>query len=174
MILKTEELSKYAKLCTTNQQEAERGIREAELYDIIPSIGAALYMQIDEHPEDYHELLEGGVGYNNTGCIGGIEMLHGLKRALAYYAEARICQGNNVQLDRYGANVKSNEYSSNADAKQIADEATYLHTIGDKAMASCVGYIKAHSAEPIYQPYIQRPDDTERANFDDITFLNRD
>lgn len=172
MILKAEELSVYAKKCTTNKIEAERGIREAEWYDIVPSIGAALYERIDQVPVDYEELLNGGVSFPHSGCVGGVGLLQGLKTAIAYFAEARICKGNNVQLDRFGANIKSNEYSSNADPSRISEEAVYLHTCGDKAMESVLGYIQSRKDDPLFAPFIQKPNDEERTTFESINFLN--
>lgn len=172
MILKVEELGTYAKKCTTNTAEAERGIREAEWYDVIPSIGAALYQRIEQVPVDYEELLEGGVTYVNGGCVGGVGMLQGLKTAIAYFAEARICQGNNVQLDRFGAVIKTSEYSSNAEDRRIADEANYLHTCGDKAMNSVLAYIASKKDAPLFAPFIQKPNDEERTTFESINFLN--
>ena len=172
MILKPSELTQYGKKCTTADEEATRGIREAEIFDVIPSIGATLYEQIEQRPYDYEELLEGGVAFNKTGCIGGAAMLLGLKMAIAYYAEARIAQNNNVQLDRFGAKVKNSEYSSQAEKEMIDSESVYLHTLGDKAMQSILDYLSTKKADPRYALYIQRPNDDERAQFEDITLVN--
>lgn len=174
MLVQYNELSQLAKRCTADQSEAERGIREAEWYDVIPKIGAPLYKAVEEHPERYADLLNCGSLFSLKGCTGGRAMNQGLKTAIAYYAEARICRGNNVQLDRFGAKVKDSEYSQSADYKEIDTEARYLESCGDKAMESVMGFLNAHAADLHYSAFVQEQHPSERNQFEEITFLNRD
>ena len=165
-----EEISKLARPCTTDQEMAEAMIAEAQRVDVKPRLGDALYLNLvgkDEFsiidgggasdqsfdfvvdsdpetvstvssPDKYDMLLNGGQW---TDDCGRSRLLTGLKTALAYFALARIVRDGNIQATTYGAVVKDDQYSAEAERTERQRQYRELFSQGDSYMAEVLNYL---------------------------------
>ncbi|MCR5863076.1 hypothetical protein LRS05_13480 [Flavobacterium sp. J372] len=85
-LITRDDIVKYRQIAKSlNNDKLNESILEAQLLDLKPLLGERLFDNIIALPEDYTELLDGGV-YTHD----GIEYSnYGLKMALAYFAYAR-------------------------------------------------------------------------------------
>lgn len=165
-----EEISKLARPCTTDQEIAEAMIAEAQRVDVKPRLGDALYLNlvgkdefsiidgggasdqsfdfvVDSEPETvstvssldkYDMLLNGGQWVDDCGRA---RLLTGLKTALAYFALARIVRDGNIQATTYGAVVKDDQYSVEAERTERQRQYRELFSQGDSYMAEVLNYL---------------------------------
>jgi hypothetical protein len=149
-LISYEEISQLARPCTTDREMAEAMIAEAQRVEIKPRLGDALYLKIlaDEPEERLGVLLNGGIWKDNC----GEHLLTGVKTALAYYALARIIRDGNIQATRYGAVVKDDQYSQDAEKTERQRQYRELFAQADGYMAEAVQYL-AENCEtfPEYQ-----------------------
>jgi hypothetical protein len=149
-LISYEEISQLARPCTTDREMAEAMIAEAQRVEIKPRLGDALYLKIlaDEPEERLGVLLNGGIWKDNCGG----HLLTGVKTALAYYALARIIRDGNIQATRYGAVVKDDQYSQDAEKTERQRQYRELFAQADGYMAEAVQYL-AENCEtfPEYQ-----------------------
>lgn len=80
------DMAKYRQISKTpNDAKLNEMILDAQIFDLQPLVGESLYNKIMASPQDYEQLLEGGIyeadniGYTN----------YGLKMVLAYFTYAR-------------------------------------------------------------------------------------
>ena len=141
-----EELSKLARPCSTEQEMAEAFIAEAQRVEIKPRLGDGLYLRLleDERDERLTLLLEGGVWEDSSGKK---RLLTGVKTALAYYALARIERDGNIQATTYGAVVKDDQYSVEADRAERQRQYRELFSQADGYMAEAISYITSNCAQ---------------------------
>lgn len=134
-----EELSLLARPCSTDREMAEAIIAEAQREDIRRRVGDALYLAItsDQPEERFRVLLDGGV--TATG-----EILTGVKTALAYYALARIVRDGNIQATTYGAVVKDDQYSVEAETQERQRQYRELFSIADRYMREVLEHLTCH------------------------------
>ena len=130
------------------QEKIETYIRESEDIDIKPSIGDALFIDIQEHSEKYDILMNGGVYEDRYGK----HVMTGLKTALAYYAYARLVKNGDGNVTRYGYVNKDDDYSSRPDSKERVMAYNDAFSIADSYMKECLQYLKTHKNEfPLYK-----------------------
>ena len=145
-------------------------IKEAELLNIKPRIGDALYIDLIRYvnakpeelfgfPEEYKKLLEGG-NYFDKRCIpgegstfikppfdktfgeSGNRTFVGLIEVLNYYVYAKLVKNNDFNVARFGFTQKEDEYSSHHELKiKLAAEKDAL-SVADGYMADCIEYLK--------------------------------
>lgn len=134
-----EEISHLARPCTTDQEMAEAMIAEAQRVEIKPRLGDALYLKlVEDTPEDrFKVLLEGGVWESDCGK----SLLTGIKTALAYYALARIIRDGNIQATTYGAVIKDDQYSADAERTERQRQYRELFSQADSYMAEALSYL---------------------------------
>lgn len=122
------------------EAKVEIYIREAEHLDILPVIGATLYRRFEEtdtlSPEEI-TLLEGG--YVEGDC-GREQHIEGVKKALAYFAYARLVRNNQVNVTPYGVVTKLGEESASTDYRTVAAVAAEAQNIGEALLASAMRY----------------------------------
>lgn len=137
-----EELSLLARPCSTDREMAEAIIAEAQREDIRRRVGDAMYLAITQDlPETrLRVLLDGGV--TATG-----EILTGIKTALAYYALARIVRDGNIQATTYGAVIKDDQYSVEAETQERQRQYRELFSIADRYMREVLEYLVCHRTE---------------------------
>ena len=135
-----EEISQLARPCSTDREMAEAMIAEAQRVEVKPRLGDALYLKLmDENLADpYRLLLEGG-RWESQGC--GPQLLTGVKTALAYYALARIIRDGNIQATTYGAVVKDDQYSADAERTERQRQYRELFSQADSYMAEALAYL---------------------------------
>lgn len=134
-----EDLSTLARPCTTEREIAEAFIAEAQRIDLKPRIGDALYLALcqDQPGDRFALLLEGGQWQDCSGA----RLLTGVKTALAYYALARIVRDGNIQPTTYGAVVKDDQYSMDAEKAERQRQYRELFSQADTYMGEVLGYL---------------------------------
>ena len=119
--------------------------------EIKPRVGDAVYLLITKEQPDqrFATLLDGGEWEDRCGQP---RLLTGLRTALAYYALARIIRDGNIQATRYGAVVKDDQYSQDAEKTERQRQYRELFAQADGYMAEAVQYL-AENCEtfPEYQ-----------------------
>ena len=119
MLITTNDIRKHRPIADNidDQRRLAMYIEEAEKIDIIPVIGAELYKDCNEHPDEHEILLNGGY-YNDN-----INYFAGLKAAICLLAYARFLPNNNINITPFGVKEKisldSNEVSDKSLFRQI-------------------------------------------------------
>lgn len=141
-----EEISQLARPCSTDREMAEAMIAEAQRVELKPRLGDALYLKLmEDNPADpYRTLLEGG-RWESAGR--GPQLLTGVKTALAYYALARIVRDGNIQATTYGAVVKDDQYSADAERSERQRQYRELFSQADSYLAEAVQYLSINGAD---------------------------
>lgn len=134
-----DEISELARPCSADQETAEAMVAEAQRVEVKPRLGDALTLKLTEDGlgEQYALLLNGGVWED----CGGKRYLTGVKTALAYYALARIIRDGNIQATTYGAVVKDDQYSAEAERTERQRQYRELFGQADSYMAEAISYI---------------------------------
>lgn len=134
-----DDLSKLARPCTTERETAEAFISEAQRLDLKPRIGDALYLALSqETPEPRLAfLLDGGEWKDRSGA----RLLTGVRTALAYYTLARIVRDGNIQPTTYGAVVKDDQYSMDAEKAERQRQYRELFSQADTYMGEVLSYL---------------------------------
>lgn len=112
-------------------------IKECEDAYIMPALGAGLYERLDTKQEQDQVLLDGGY-YDGP---DGRAYCHGIRRAVAYFAYARLLRNNQVNVTAFGVTQKTGAYSQPTDGQQIASAATEATKMAEVYLHSCVDYI---------------------------------
>ena len=153
-LIEYEEISLLARPCSTDRELAEAMIAEAQRMDLRPSLGDGLYLALvgrseREQPLQYKLLLEGG---EYVARCGKSRLLTGVKTALAYYTLARLVRDGNIYPSSYGAVVKNDEHSVEADQAERSRQYRELFAQADRYMAEALAYVRNNSANfPEYE-----------------------
>lgn len=135
-IITTQDISTLARPCYADEAVAQKAIEEAEIMDLRPRLGTALYNALSE--ERCEALLEGGT---YTDECGKLRSFVGLKRALAYYAYARIVKMAGIVVTRFGVVKKEEEYSENAQLNERQALAGECFAMADDMLLGCLNYV---------------------------------
>lgn len=147
-LLKPHEVGELSRPCDADDTIVERAIEEAELLDLKPRLGDALFLQLTTRIE-YSVLLNGGEYDDN----GGKHIFAGLKRALAYYVWARCVKTGVGHLTRFGYVEKHDEHSAAIEYKQRQVAYNDAFATADGYMKECLDYMMAKP--DIYPNYTQ-------------------
>lgn len=142
-----EEIGLLARPCTTEQDQAEAFIAEAQREDVRRRLGDAVYLKlIDDQIDDrFRFLLEGGVKDG--------QILTGVKTALAYYALARIIRDGNIQASTYGAVVKDDPNSIEPVLTERQRQYRELFSTADRYMTEALDFLSCHQKDyPEFKP----------------------
>lgn len=90
----------------------------------------------------FNTLMQGG---RWTTKDGRTRLLTGLKTALAYYALARIVRDGNIQTTTYGAVVKDDQYSAEAEKSERQRQYRELFEQADSYMAEVISYLTCNT-----------------------------
>ena len=126
-------------------------IEESENIDAKRALGDALFIDMIncDETDKYAELLSGGEYETSR---GEKRYFYGLKKALCYYAYARLMKNGDYNGDRYGTSVKQGEYSSNAAYKEKVTAYNDAFAVGDVYLTECVMYLKENADKyPLYK-----------------------
>lgn len=144
-------------------------IEEAEMLDLIPAIGMDLYNRLesgegfivvgiddagvpqllaDEEGNPIVEtnerttaeelMLNGGKFYGR--CCGRLQRLDGLRKALAYFAYARLVRNHQVAVTPFGVVSKMGDDSNPADDRTVASIANDARNIALAIVDRCMRY----------------------------------
>lgn len=144
------DISELARPCSTDREIAEALIAEAQRVDVKPRLGDALTLKLTEDTleDPYALLLNGGVWED----CGGQHYLTGIKTALAYYALARITRDGNIRASTYGAVIKDDQYSAEAERTERQRQYRELFGQADIYMAEALNYLSKNCSEfPEYE-----------------------
>ena len=142
-LITLQDINTLARPCTADADIADAFIAEAQRSDVRPRLGDALYLQLAtagvNTPAQF--LRDGGIWMDSNGRQ---HLLVGVRTALAYYALARITRDGNIQASRYGAVVKDENYSAEAENAERNRQYRELFAQADDYMTECLEYIDAH------------------------------
>lgn len=113
-------------------------IREAEVLFIIPAIGAATFKAIEETPEAYTLVLDGGFYQDER---GETQYLTGLKKAAAYLAYSRLVTNQQVSVTTYGVDYMQSEYSQRVDTKALTYQSNEAKEVGMQILSELQKYL---------------------------------
>nr|DAE35101.1 MAG TPA: PROTEIN (MANNOSE-BINDING PROTEIN A), HOST DEFENSE, METALLOPROTEIN, SUGAR.9A [Caudoviricetes sp.] len=150
-LITLEDISRLARACNADRSIAASLIAEAERQDIKPKIGDALFIAItqDDTPAGYDTLLDGGEWAQSDGTA---RWLTGLRTAAAYYAYARIIRDGNIQSTRYGAVVKTEDNSADAERSERMRQYREAFAAADGYMTEVLDYLRQNACMfPEYQ-----------------------
>ena len=119
---------------------ANRCIEEAQLLDIKPAIGDAIFMRLFDLDDDpwAQQLWNGGV-YDTSD--GEQHIFAGLRKALLYYSYARLVRSQGGVSTRFDFVVKADQYSDSADLKAKVQAYNEAFSIADGYKAQCLAFI---------------------------------
>lgn len=142
-LITLQDINTLARPCTADADLADAFIAEAQRSDVRPRLGDAIYLQLATAGANTQVqfLRDGGIWVDANGRQ---HMLVGVKTALAYYALARITRDGNIQTSRYGAVVKDENYSAEAENAERNRQYRELFAQADDYMTECLEYIDAH------------------------------
>ena len=142
-LITLQDINTLARPCTADADLADAFIAEAQRSDVRPRLGDAIYLQLATAGANTQVqfLRDGGIWVDTDGRQ---HMLVGVKTALAYYALARITRDGNIQATRYGAVVKDENYSAEAENAERNRQYRELFAQADDYMTECLEYIDAH------------------------------
>lgn len=136
-------------------------IREAELLNVLPVIGAPVYQFLDEtdfttgeswgfttpdgatvtiNSKQYHDLINGG--YYENSCNSGHSM--GLAAACSYYAYSRAVMNNQVNVTSFGVVRKRGDFSEPVDASTLIQVSRDAKKIADEILREVVEQLKSY------------------------------
>ena len=122
-------------------------ILQAQIADLLPLLGSAFYYDLISNNTSvaYQDLLN-GKNYTTTNSEFPIAFL-GLKPYLCYSAFARYASRANIKSTATGFKIKTNEFSENADWKQIQtliDQSISLAKIYESGIAQYLYHNKVN------------------------------
>lgn len=132
-----------------NSKDVETYIDEAERLNIIPAIGADLYLRLlnDTGDKSANSLLLYGGVYEGSQPI----IIAGIRKALAYYVYGRIVKSGGQSVTRYGFVEKRDEYSAQVEYRERLNSANDATLVADSYMKEALNYITISNAFPEYK-----------------------
>ncbi|WP_321479772.1 hypothetical protein [uncultured Bacteroides sp.] len=116
-------------------------IDESEQMDIIPAIGAELYLDLLANLDDkkYAMLLDGGY---YEGLKGEKKIFKGLKTSLAYFVYARLVKNDGKILGQSGFLSHNDEYGSKIEDKQKYATYNDAMNVAKRYLSDVLEYLK--------------------------------
>lgn len=139
LLVTQEDINNDARPCKAQQELADRCIEEAQLLDIKPAIGDALYLRLFNPADADAQLLWQG-GQYTCGC--GSRVFAGLRKALLYYAYARIVRASGGVVTRFDYVVKRDAYSDSAELKERTQAYQEAFSIADGYKVDALAFIR--------------------------------
>lgn len=118
-------------------------ITEVEFMNIKPVLGDTLFMALlkeGDTNEDYKTLLNGGTYLNSQDETCSFP---GLKTSIAYFVYAQNLMSGDIQVTRFGAVFKEDDYSSHISSKERSDAYNNTLEVANYYLNECVRYCKA-------------------------------
>jgi hypothetical protein len=131
--------------CTAQDELVNRCIEEAQRLDIIPAIGADLWLRLEaelqpDAPTDMAIALLWDGGTYTSQC-GETRIFAGLKKTLCYYAYARIVRSSGGVSTRFDFVVKADQYSDSADLQAKVQAYNEAFATADSYKAQALAYL---------------------------------
>lgn len=140
LLITREDIDRECRPCNAQDALVDRCIEEAQNLDIIPAIGAATWLRLlhREEDEQMQTLWQGGM---YTDSCGESHIFAGLKKALMYYAWARIVRASGGVVTRFDFVVKADQYSDSADQRAKTQAYNEAFATADGYKAQCLAYL---------------------------------
>lgn len=121
-------------------------IKEVEDAYILPAIGASLYKHLDTTAaasltDDDKIVLDGGY-YDDDASY-----CHGIRRAVAYFAFARVLKANNINVTAFGVVSKNGNMSNDADGDSVENAVAEARKMGELYLQSVVAFINRNECQ---------------------------
>lgn len=123
-----------------SEEDVNTFIDESEQMEIIPAIGADLYLNILEDETKHEVLLNGG---NYTGADGKKRIFKGLKTALAYYVYAKMVKNDGRILGESGFLSHNDEHASRIEEKQKYVSYNDALNVARRYLSDVLEYLKS-------------------------------
>ena len=140
LLISREDIDKECRPCNAQDALVDRCIEEAQNLDIIPAIGADWWLKVLNRDEDAVAQLLWQGGLYNDNC-GNAHIFAGLRKALLYYAYARIVRNSGGVSTRFDFVVKADQYSDSADLQAKTQAYNEAFAIADGYKAQCLAYL---------------------------------
>lgn len=140
LLITREDIDRECRPCESQDALVDRCIEEAQNLDIIPAIGADWWLRVINNNDDAvaQLLWEGGV-YRDT--CGDAHIFAGLRKALLYYAYGRIVRNSVGMATRFGFQIKTDQYSDEAEQSQKTQAYNEAFATADTYKAQCLAYL---------------------------------
>lgn len=139
-IIEPHEVALLSRPCDCDDDVIRRAIEEAELLDIKPRLGDALFLRLTTDVK-FDRLMNGG---EYTDKNGRQFVFAGLKRTLAYYVWARLVKTSTNRLTRFGYVVKDDEHSHSSEWKERQVAYNDAFAVADGYFKQCFAYMLAN------------------------------
>lgn len=143
-LISVEEFKELARPVSVHIEEDDvrAFIRESEDTYIIPALGYAVCKKLaeterNELSDDEKVLLSGGEW---TDCKGEVRYCNGLKKAVAYFAYARMARSDGSIIARAGFMRHGDEYSDHIESKERRDRENDVMNMAEKYLAEAMAY----------------------------------
>ena len=145
LLITREDIDRECRPCAAQDALVDRCIEEAQNLDIIPAVGAEWWLRVVNREGDNEAALlwDGGI---YTASDGEQRILAGLRKALLYYAYARIVRSSGGVVTRFDFVVKADQYSDSADAAAKAQAYNAAFATADGYLTQCLAFINDGSA----------------------------
>ena len=134
------EIDAECRPCAAQDALVDRCVEEAQNLDIIPSIGAEWWLRVLDRDNDTAAMTLWNGGIYTDAC-GNRQIFAGLRKALLYYAYGRIVRASVGVSTRFGFQVKADQYSDSADAKDRVQAYNEAFATADGYKAQALAYI---------------------------------
>ena len=140
LLISREDIDKECRPCNAQDALVDRCIEEAQNLDIIPAIGADWWLRIlnREDDADARQLWDGGI---YTDDCNHKHIIAGLRKALLYYAYARVVRSSGGVSTRFDFVVKADQYSDSADIKAKVQAYNEAFATADGYKAQALAYL---------------------------------
>lgn len=164
MLITVDDIRKIRQIAKNiDQERVNIYIREAEMLDLMPHIGAEFYQKLSnlgpivlekcrktlqtedgeiiateneyDLPINEWKFLNGG--YYLT-CDGEKRHCEGIRTALCYYAYARFIRSHSLQTTPFGVVTKTGDESSSVDMHTVAAMSSEARKIADEYLSQCL------------------------------------
>lgn len=149
LLITREDIDKECRPCTAQDALVDRCIEEAQNLDIIPAIGADMWLRLlavvaqGDADAVATKLWEGGIYADNC---NNSHIFAGLRKALLYYAYARIVRASGGVSTRFDFVVKADQYSDSADLQAKTQAYNEAFSIADGYKAQALAYLNTSEA----------------------------
>ena len=140
LLITREDIDRECRPCNAQEALVDRCIEEAQNLDIIPAVGADIWLRLLQMDTDEQMLTLWNGGLYIDQC-GNSKIFAGLKKALLYYAYARIVRSSGGVSTRFDFVVKADQYSDSADLKAKVQAYNEAFATADGYKAQALAYI---------------------------------
>lgn len=145
LLITREDIDRECRPCSTQDALADRCIEEAQMLDIKPAVGDAVFLRLFDTADEAAQTLWNGGKY--TDSCGNARIFAGLRKALLYYAYGRIVRASGGVATRFDYVVKADQYSDSADGKAKSQAYNEAFSIADGYKEQALLFMAEHPSD---------------------------